>query len=388
MQIQKYFGLIQKKSAQWGPKQVLDKNLLSIIKILQKNAEEAQFLLDHQGYWIHSNSNFAHLVGPPLGKKKPISNIKTKKQGASLDELIQHKLFGKKIWVGKIEITQSKGPKQTKVLRIIHLKYKKTHFYYGIIYQNHHPLTDKITQEKEAYLKHLLSYDGLTGLPNKILFKETCRKWALESTKTKKYGLLILLKAHTLRDLNESLERQAKNQLVIQIAHRLKSSLKTKHYLARISETQFGILLKNLSEKKESQAQVHSLVHIIESAGFILKLQTQKETKITLHFNIGLSLFPKDGIDEDILLQKAFSALNEPKLKKYQFYTQKLSQKKKNSFKLIQELKQSIKNKEFILHYQPRYHLKKKTHRLPRKPRPLEPSQKRLATPRLLHPPC
>ncbi|MEM3846353.1 MAG: GGDEF and EAL domain-containing protein, partial [Candidatus Parvarchaeota archaeon] len=149
---------------------------------------------------------------------------------------------------------------------------------------------------------------------------------------------------------NEAFGFGTGNSLLIEIANRLKGSLRSYDKVAKLESDRFGILIKDL--------KAHEDILVVASKILLdlTKPYNIKNQKISVSFNIGLSLFPKDASSAEELLNKAQTALSDARRKgenQIGFFRKDLEEEALKILQIKADLELAILNKEFIPYYQP-----------------------------------
>ena len=162
----------------------------------------------------------------------------------------------------------------------------------------------RMSEDRIRYLAH---YDGLTGLPNRFLFKEHF-DLALKSAKRhgKKFAVCFV-DLDKFKDINDTLGHDAGDEVLRVIARRMRSVLRHTDKIARMGGDEFYVLIEDLNDG----------FHAAEVAGKLLEEACRtvcvgsKECRLSA--SIGISIYPDDGSDEQSLLQRADSAMYKAK---------------------------------------------------------------------------
>ena len=206
---------------------------------------------------------------------------------------------------------------------------------------------------KQERLNYLAFYDPLTGLANRSLFLERVTQY-IRSTAAGHKIAVFLIDVDRFKNINDSLGRQAGDELLKQIAGWLQNNVGDAGLLARIDSDHFAIVmpevrpdgnLARLVEKKMAASLEHQFP--LNDATF--RIATK----------IGVALFPDDGTDADILLKNAEAALKKAKSsgERFLFHTQKMTEAVAGKLALENQLRRALDNEEFVLHYQPKVNL-------------------------------
>jgi len=160
---------------------------------------------------------------------------------------------------------------------------------------------------REQRLDYLAYHDALTGLPNRRLFHERLDE-ALRSELPKGHQIAILfLDLDRFKQINDSHGHLTGDQLLIQVANRLRGALRRDDLVARLSGDEFAVLLGRFGHRSEparlAQKVVDTLGHPFEING--IRFHTSA--------SIGISIAPEHGFTADELIQHADTAMYQAK---------------------------------------------------------------------------
>lgn len=132
----------------------------------------------------------------------------------------------------------------------------------AIVDENHNPefyvaiFSDISAQKAEQeQIKHYAFYDPLTDIPNRHFFNETLHRALARSERTQETIALLFLDLDKFKPVNDNYGHDVGDQLLVEIAIRLKSILRADDFLARLGGDEFIIML-NLSEDKEAMRKI------------------------------------------------------------------------------------------------------------------------------------
>jgi PAS domain S-box-containing protein/diguanylate cyclase (GGDEF)-like protein len=203
---------------------------------------------------------------------------------------------------------------------------------------------------KAEKLDYLAYYDSLTGLANRSLFHERLVQY-VSAAQSEKTGLAVaVVDVDRFKIINDSLGRQAGDELLRQIAERLEGHAGPIR-MARISADRFAIVRTSAS----SESEVARLIEqwLAECFG---PPYTVSGTELRVSAKAGIALFPNDGTDADALFQNAEAALKKAKTtgERYLFHTQQMTERIGEKLALENKLRQALEKEEFVLYYQPK----------------------------------
>ena len=206
----------------------------------------------------------------------------------------------------------------------------------------------------EEEIHHLAFNDALTGLPNRRLLLDRLNLAVLASARSKLHGALIFLDLDNFKTLNDSLGHEYGDLLLIEVAHRIKLSVREVDTVARLGGDEFVVLIENISEDAEDASQ--NVAHVAEKIRAVLATPYQIKGK-TFHSSpsIGVCLFYDNAISTDELLKHADIAMYQAKSagrNRVRFFDPKLQQSVESRAALESDLRSAIANQQLQLHYQ------------------------------------
>lgn len=206
-------------------------------------------------------------------------------------------------------------------------------------------------KEYALEMSRLVNEDAVTALPNRKWLAEFLSK-ALQD-KTNKMAVLFI-DLDDFKNINDALGHAIGDLLLRSAAMRLKSVIGVNDRVVRLGGDEFVVILTRLANHGEARRMAELVNEILR---FPLELVKGKKSITT---SIGISLFPSDGTDMDMLLKSAEIAMYSAKKNgkaHYRFYTQTLYESLKSRLNLEQDLSDAIDKDQFVLFYEPRMHV-------------------------------
>ena len=211
------------------------------------------------------------------------------------------------------------------------------------------PMIEDIGSRKaaEERINHLAYHDALTGLPNRQLAKDRLDH-AIAYAAREKNGVGVLhLDLDHFKAVNDSLGHPIGDALIQEVAKKLENCVRDTDTIARIGGDEFLIILANVMDPEIISSIA---VKVQETLGTTFKVQGHE---LTTSVSIGITVYPGDGKDFDMLLKKADTALYKAKAhgrNTYQFYTDQMNSEAVEYLKIRNGLRQALINEEFLLH--------------------------------------
>lgn len=213
----------------------------------------------------------------------------------------------------------------------------------------HEDITDRARNEKR--IAFLAQHDLLTGLANRALFAEKLDDAAKRLARHGISFTVLMLDLDKFKNVNDTLGHPAGDRLLVEVAQRLRSSLRDTDVLARLGGDEFAIIQEN--EKSQSQGAIALALRII---GLIEQPFDLGGHRVNVGTSIGIAFAPEHGADAETLLQKADVALYAAKSggrNDFRVFQPELTEAADVQRSMEGELRDAIDRNEFELHYQP-----------------------------------
>ncbi|OHB28756.1 MAG: hypothetical protein A2X84_06500 [Desulfuromonadaceae bacterium GWC2_58_13] len=209
-------------------------------------------------------------------------------------------------------------------------------------------------QEKELHLHYLAHHDSLTGLPNRALFQDRLRHAIDKAERAQQKVALLLLDLDRFKNINDSLGHDVGDELLLQVARRIKICVRETDTVARFGGDEFVIILENIG-------QIEKVAFLAQKLQQELNKATQVgEHELYVSTSIGISLYPNDGRDVESLLSSADVAMYRAKAQgrnTHTFYTADMNARTHDFLLLESGLRRAIEQNQLVLHYQPQIDL-------------------------------
>ena len=234
-----------------------------------------------------------------------------------------------------------------KVAPVVNDRGKVSHFV-GIL----HDITEGKRYQEE--LEHLANHDSLTGLPNRNLLNDRISQAIAFATSSHDPFTLAFMDIDNFKLINDSLGHNAGDQLLIQVAQRMRANAREIDTVARLGGDEFIILLPNTEQLGE---QLALLERLKQSIGMPLMLEEQE---VVVSCSIGFCCFPGDGRDIGTLLRNADTAMYQAKHQgrnRICAFMPEMNEQVQKRLSMEREIRHALQNKDFMVAYQPQLDL-------------------------------
>ncbi|MDA9503325.1 hypothetical protein XI09_00355 [Bradyrhizobium sp. CCBAU 11386] len=213
----------------------------------------------------------------------------------------------------------------------------------------HEDITDRARNEKR--IAYLAQHDLLTGLANRAVFSEKLGDAAKRSQRHGTTFTVLMLDLDRFKAVNDTLGHAAGDQLLVEVARRLSSSLRDTDVLARLGGDEFAIIQEN--EENQSEGAIALALRII---GLIEQPFDLDGHRVSVGTSVGIAFAPEHGTDAETLLQKADVALYVTKSagrNDFRIFQPEMTQAADTQKSMEGELREAMARNEFELYYQP-----------------------------------
>ncbi|QGZ66617.1 putative bifunctional diguanylate cyclase/phosphodiesterase [Paraburkholderia acidisoli] len=203
----------------------------------------------------------------------------------------------------------------------------------------------------QAELKHQAEYDALTGLPNRKQL-DTRLDAALEQAAQRGESVaVVFLDLDHFKEVNDSLGHRVGDALLTQIARRLERVVGDDRTVARYGGDEFMVIAAG--------GGARDLVPLLEGLLAVMAEPVRVAGhELFIEASIGISIYPGDGTDADILIRNADAAMYLAKQNgrnQYQFYRPELSETATSRLRMSTRLRRAFKSGLLRVLYQPQF---------------------------------
>jgi diguanylate cyclase (GGDEF)-like protein len=209
----------------------------------------------------------------------------------------------------------------------------------------------------EKNLEHQAYHDSLTGLPNRALLLDRIDQAIRHAKRNKSLLAVLFLDLDNFKQINDSFGHSVGDNVLVSVSGMLKTALRDMDTIARLGGDEFTILLSEFEKEEEINEITTKLFDILRRPLMI------KGSEIFVTTSIGISVFPDDGENPEILLRNADAAMYRAKEQGrngFEFYTHDMTERALEKVHMIASLNRALDKGEFEVYYQPQYDLQQK----------------------------
>ena len=210
------------------------------------------------------------------------------------------------------------------------------------------------THVAKKRIEELAYNDALTGLPNRLLLTQQIERTINLAKRNHTSFAVLFLDLDHFKKINDSLGHQFGDQVLVEIAQRLKNCIREIDMASRLGGDEFVLML----EQTDARGVEISAKRILDA---LTQPFSVNEINFTVTCSIGIAMYPEDGDTFDDLIKNADSAMYHVKERgrsDFRFYQPQMNIGLLSRMKLDYAMRQALEHKQFELHYQPQVELK------------------------------
>lgn len=277
------------------------KTITRLMSHVFANASEGVIITDPDTHILSVNKAFTDVTGytadEVIGKTTNI--LSSHEHGLAFYEHLWCDLREHGQWSGEITNRRRDGNTYLEYLAItaVHDEYGEVSHYVGIF-------TDISRAAKgEEWLYRLAHYDALTQLPNRLLFEDRLNHALAQARRNRLQVATMFLDLDGFKKVNDELGHQVGDQLLIQVAERIKDCLRESDTVGRFGGDEFTVVLSEIEEVSGVDGVANKIIEQVARPYDI------EGHKVQVTTSVGISLYPQHGHSIEVLIKLADTAM-------------------------------------------------------------------------------
>ncbi len=321
---------------------------LKLSSMVFQNSSEAMLVTDENNQIISVNPAFSAITGYSFEEVKG-KNPKVFKSGrhdqkfyrAMWKEIVSH---GK--WQGEIWDKRKDGKIHAKLLSINTNRSDdgSVHRYVALFSD----ITEK--KKSEELIWRQANFDTLTGLPNRDMFSDKLGQEMKNSTRAGLPLALLLIDLDQFKEVNDTLGHAVGDMLLKDAARRISACVRKSDTVARLGGDEFTIVISAVADNTHIEDVAQKIITKLAEP-FHLGREI-----VYISASIGISFYPSDADDIDVLMKNADQAMYVSKNKgrnRFSYFTAELQDLAQKRLRLINDLRGALEGGQFNVHFQP-----------------------------------
>lgn len=165
-----------------------------------------------------------------------------------------------------------------------------------------------LIKKYQQSLEQIAYHDILTGLPNRLLLTDRITQALAHSERTKLYVAICYIDLDGFKPINDKFGHLAGDKVLIEIAQRMQAAVRVNDTVARLGGDEFVLLLTDLDQIDDYQFILQRFISVINQP-----ILLSESYEVTVGASIGVTFYPLNGHDPDILLRQADQAMYQAK---------------------------------------------------------------------------
>jgi diguanylate cyclase (GGDEF)-like protein/PAS domain S-box-containing protein len=321
---------------------------LQLSSMVLHNSSEGMLVTDEKNQIISVNPAFSNITGYSFEEvqgKNP-RMFKSDRHDPTFYRAMWHEIISTGKWQGEVWDKRKNGETHAKWLTINTIRNND-----GSIHR-YVALFSDITEKKksEQLIWRQANFDTLTGLPNRDMFRD---RLGLEVKKSDRACLslaLLLVDLDQFKEVNDTLGHIVGDLLLQEAATRICACVRESDTVARLGGDEFTVVLSAIAEASHVEDVAQKIVSKLAEP-FHLGSEV-----VYVSASIGITLYPNDATDIDVLMKNADQAMYVAKNKgrnRFSYFTPSLQKEAQNRLRLITDLRGALEAKQFRVHFQP-----------------------------------
>lgn len=311
-------------------------------------SHEGMFITDANRVILNVNQSFTRITG--YSAAEAIGNtprlLRSGRHDKQFYDALWQSLHDKGVWQGEVWNRRKNGEIYPEWLTITAAKSNNIITHYVAT------LAD-ITERKvtENHINQLAFYDPLTQLPNRRLLHERIKHAVEVSRRTDSQMAVLMLDLDKFKAVNDNFGHAVGDELLQQVAARIKAHLREVDTVARLGGDEFVVLMEEIEHPEHVAHVADNIIHALSEP-----FKLCENNDVYIGTSIGIAIHPQHGDSANTLLDNADMALYHAKDEGrscFAYFSEELTQKARERIALEARLRHAIEQQELHVYFQP-----------------------------------
>jgi|GEM_PF-865841 diguanylate cyclase (GGDEF)-like protein/PAS domain S-box-containing protein len=321
------------------------------------HAREGIMITDASGAIVEINDTFSQITGysreETLGRNPRM--LKSGRQPPEFYAAMWSELAATGNWSGEVWNRRKNGELYAQMLTVSAVRDADGHtLQYVSLFSDITPM-----KEHQRQLEHVAHYDVLTNLPNRLLLADRLKQAMLHCQRRRNALAVVYLDLDGFKTVNDSHGHNVGDDLLAILSHRMRDALREGDTLARIGGDEFVAVLTDLVHPEDCEPL---LVRLLQAACSHTTITTPHGTvELQVSASAGVTLYPQDDADADLLLRHADQAMYQAKQSgknRFHLFDVAHDTAVKTRIESLDHVRRALEQQEFLLHYQPKVNMR------------------------------
>jgi diguanylate cyclase (GGDEF)-like protein/PAS domain S-box-containing protein len=328
--------------------QLLAEERLRLHATAFNNAHEGMTLTDAEGAILEVNPAFTRITGyersEVIGRNPRV--LKSGRHDREFYEAMWKSIIETGTWRGEIWNRGKFGDIYPELLSIsaVHDEAKEVTNYVAVFAD--------ITRikEQEKQLTHMAYFDALTELPNRVLLADRIVQASAQARRSRTLMAVCYMDLDGFKSVNDTWGHEVGDQLLVEMAARLKGFVRGGDTVARLGGDEFVLLLVGMASSEECERAAQRMLQVIGQPLLVAP------KPVSLSASVGVTIFPTDDGDADTLVRHADQAMYRAKQSgknRFLIFDPDQDRYTRSRFDRVARIQDGLDQREFVLHYQP-----------------------------------
>ncbi len=223
-------------------------------------------------------------------------------------------------------------------------------------------MSDRL-RDSDEHVQYLSYHDSLTGLPNRLLFRQQLESAMAQASRENQKLALLYVDMDDFGRINDTLGHEIGDELLRRFSEDVVaevragdllsriSSEKSDSLMARLGGDEFVVMLRNVDDEYAPRSVARRIFKLLKKPFMI------EGNELYVSSSIGIAMFPGDAETVDEIIKNADTAMYHAKDRgknSYQYYSESMNRAAADRLQMETKLRKALELNQFELHYQPK----------------------------------